>query len=137
MTRDQTVTILRQLCLNKQAAIQFVNNPAAEWMALGGQLPPGVSAAQFSQNMRNSKIFSNIQAVANGQMSTQDWLNPCAIALETFLCALGVFGTAVLGPAMPAVAAFMSADVTVVTAAATGATGGGLYAVCVAICMAV
>ena len=123
--KDQTVAILQRLHSDRQAATNFVRNPASEWQALGGQLPAGVTPAQFSQRVRGGAFFKEVEATANGQMSAMAW-SPCITGLVFFLNALGITGAVAATLASVgvdvAIAAFMGYEVSVVQA--TLATAG-------------
>ena len=119
MTKNQTVAIIQRLHGDKKHAANFVRDPAAEWQALGGQLPAGVTAAQFSQRMRGSPFFKEVQATANGKMSAMAW-TPCitSVVVLFHLLGIGVVGvvSAVSAPAEIAIAAFFGAEVTAIRA---------------------
>lgn len=134
MDKDKTVSILRKLQSNKQAAQQFVRDPAAEWQALGGQLPKGVTPARFSQNMRSSPLFKEIQAVANGQMSSSAGWSPCVTFMFGVFGALGITSAALAAASAPAIAAILLADVTAVQTLIAAAGGVGLYQLAVHMC---
>ncbi|HEY1752095.1 MAG TPA: hypothetical protein VGG29_12600 [Caulobacteraceae bacterium] len=124
MLKAQTVSILQRLHSDKQAAANFVRDPAAEWHALGGQLPAGVTPAQFAQRVRGGELFKSVQATANGQISAMAW-SPCQMGVMFLFDTLGVTAgfavTVASGGAaegiIAAIAAFAGANVSVVTAA--------------------
>jgi hypothetical protein len=126
LNKDQTVAILQRLHSDRQAATNFVRDPASEWQALGGQLPAGVTPAQFSQRVRGGSLFKAAEATANGQMSVMSG-TPCQTAVIFVAEMLGLGGvTAVTwltaGADIP-LAAFLGADLTVVQGILTGVGG--------------
>ena len=131
--KDQTVKILQRLHSDRQAAANFVRDPAAEWQALGGQLPAGVNAAQFSQRIRASAIFKDVQATANGKIGAMAW-SPCVTGLVFFLNALGITGAVAAAAFAGPIAAFLAADVTAVQAILAGVGETSIVAIATALC---
>ena len=134
MKKDQTVAILHRLHTDRQAAKKFVSDPAAEWKALGGEFPAGVTPAQFSQRVRSGPLFKKIEATANGQMGASFTWSPCVTGLVFFLDALGITGVAAAAALSGPIALFLAADATWVAATLAGLGQGSIIVIATALC---
>jgi hypothetical protein len=133
---NQVAAALRNAASNRNAAASYVGNPAAAWQAMGGQLPAGVTPAQFNQRVGASELHKTIAATANGQMSTMDWsdCNECRAVAMYFLCAIGVVAAGgalvITGGTIGAIAGFFGFTEAATSAAAgiAGAAVAGTFA---------
>lgn len=134
MNKEQTISILHRLHTDKQAAVKFIQDPAAEWKSLGGQLPAGVTSAQFSQRMRKSPIFGKVEATAKGQSSASFTWSPCVTGLVVFLDILGIGSVAAAAALTGPIVIFLGMQVSAVGAVLAGMTQGGVVVIAMALC---
>jgi hypothetical protein len=130
---NQVAAALRNAASNRNAAASYVGNPAAAWQAMCGQLPAGVTPAQFNQRVGASELHKTIAGTANGQMSAMDWsdCNECRAVAMYFLCAIGAIAAGgvlvISGGSIGAIAGFFGVSEAAASAAA-GTAGAAMAA---------